>query len=66
VGLTFYALNTWLADGTFVDKAMFLAWALAAQWQNFASTFFHWFSCINLPYVNRYISTVYRLILTIR
>lgn len=51
VGLTFYSLNTWLADGTFLDKAMFLAWALAAQFQNFASTFFHWFSCINLPYV---------------
>jgi len=48
VGLTIYALNTWLADGTVMDKTMFLAWALAAQFQNFASTFFHWFSCVNM------------------
>jgi predicted membrane channel-forming protein YqfA (hemolysin III family) len=44
--LMFHALNTWLADGTFADKAMFLIWCLSAQILLFSSTFFHLTGCL--------------------
>jgi len=45
--LTIYSLCTWLYEATITDKIMFLAWGFAAQFQNLASTFFHWFGCVN-------------------
>jgi len=48
VCLTIYSLCTWLYDASWTDKIMFMAWALAVQFQNFASAFFHWFGCVNL------------------
>lgn len=45
--LMVYSLATWLFDAPPLDKIMFCVWALAAQFQNFSSTFFHWFCCIN-------------------
>lgn len=44
--LMFYAYSTWLADGSFSDKATFLIWVISAQTLLFSSSFFHLTECM--------------------
>jgi len=48
--LMLYTYSAWLADGTLVEKAMFLVWVLSAQTLFFSSTFFHLTECMG-PHV---------------